>query len=134
MFCLDTTYFVDLIRNSKMIKPITKKIGNKPLFTTTLNLFEAQMGSYSIKNEELRNKAIDKLNKTFDRIEILPFLKGDALKAAEIAGILKRRGRIVGVDVITAAIALNSGCTVVTRNRDHFQWISEETGLEVVFY
>ncbi|KYK35415.1 MAG: type II toxin-antitoxin system VapC family toxin [Theionarchaea archaeon] len=134
MFCLDTTYFVDLIRNSKMIKPITKKIGNEPLFTTTFNLFEAQIGSYSIKNEELRNKAIDKLNKTFDRIEVLPFLKGDALKAAEIASILRRRGKVVGADVITAAIALNNGCTVVTRNRDHFQWISEETGLEVVFY
>ena len=134
MFCLDTTYFVDLIRNSKMIKPITKKIGNEPLFTTTFNLFEAQIGSYSIKNEELRNKAIDKLNKTFDRIEVLPFLKRDALKAAEIASILRRRGKVVGADVITAAIALNNGCTVVTRNRDHFQWISEETGLEVVFY
>jgi hypothetical protein len=47
MFCLDTTYFVDLIRNSKMIKPITKEIGNESLFTTTFNLFEAQMGSYS---------------------------------------------------------------------------------------
>lgn len=134
MFCLDTTYFVDLIRNSKMIRPTTKKIVNKPLFTTTFNLFEAQMGSYSIKNEELRNKAIDKLNRTFDRIEVLPFLKGDALKAAEIAGILKRRGRVVGVDVITSAIALNNGCALITRNRNHFQWISEETGLEVIFY
>ena len=134
MFCLDTTYFVDLIRNLRIIKPITERIENKPLFTTTFNLFEAQIGSYSIKNEELRNKAIDKLNKTFDRIEVLPFLKGDALKAAEIAGILKRRGKVVGVDVITAAIALNNGCTVVTRNCSHFQWISEETGLEVIFY
>lgn len=79
-----------------MIKPITKEIGNEPLLTSTLNLFEAQMGSYSLNNEKLRNKAIDKLNKTFDRIEILPFLKGDALKAAEIAGILKRRGKICG--------------------------------------
>ncbi len=117
-----------------MIKPITKKIGNEPLFTTTVNLFEAQMGSYSIRDEKLRNKAIDKLNKTFERIEVLPFLKGDALKAAEIAGILRRRGKAVGVDVITAAVALNNGCAVVTRNRNHFQWISEETGLEIVFY
>jgi predicted nucleic acid-binding protein len=93
-----------------------------------LILFEAQMGSYSIKNEELRNKAIDKLNKTFDRIEILPFLKGDALKAAEIADILRRRGKIVSVDVITAAIALNSGCTVVTRNRNHFLGFVKKLG------
>lgn len=134
MFCLDTTYFIDLIRNPKMIKPITKRIVNESLSTTVFNLFEVRMGSYSIRNEELKNKAIDKLNRTFDRIEVLLFLKRDALKAAEIAGILKRRGRIVGVDAITAAIALNNGCTVVTRNRNHFQWISEETGIEVVFY
>ncbi len=67
-----------------------KKIGNESLFTTTLNLYEAQMSSYSIRNEKLRNKAINKLNKPFNRIETLPFLKGDTLKAAEIAGILKK--------------------------------------------
>lgn len=134
MFCLDTTYFIDLIRNPKMINIITKKIEDEPLFTTTFNLFEAQVGSYSIRDEELRNKAINKLSKAFDRIEILPFLKRDALRAAEITGTLRRKGKIVGADVITAAVALNSGCTVVTRNRDHFQWISEETGLEIIFY
>jgi predicted nucleic acid-binding protein len=134
MFCLDTTYFIDLIRNSKIIKPITKKIEREPLFTTTFNLFETQIGSYSIKNEEFRNKAIEKLNKAFDRMEVLPFLKEDALKAAEIAGILRRKGKIVGADAIIAAIALNNGCTVVTRNYNHFQWLSEETGLEVIFY
>lgn len=117
-----------------MIHPITKKIENEPVFTTTFNLFETQMGSYSIKNEEFRNKAIKKLNKAVDRMEVLPFLKGDALKAAEIAGILKRKGKIVGAGVITAAVALNNGCTVVTRNYNHFQWISEETGLKVAFY
>jgi predicted CopG family antitoxin len=80
---------------SDMIKRLTERIENEPLFTITFNLFEAQIGFYSI-NEELRNKATDKLNKTFDRIEVLPFLKGDALKAAEIAGMLKRRGKVVG--------------------------------------
>ncbi|MGD2249352.1 MAG: hypothetical protein PVF58_13170 [Candidatus Methanofastidiosia archaeon] len=48
-----------------------KKIGNESLFTTTFNLYEAQMGSYSIRNEEFRNEAIEKLNNPFNKIETL---------------------------------------------------------------
>lgn len=70
----------------------------------------------------------------FERIEILPFLEDDALRAAKVAGDLKRKGKFVGADAITAAIALNSDCAVMTRNQSHFQWISEETGLEVILY
>lgn len=134
MFCLDTTYFIDLVRNPKIIEPITKKIENEPLCTTTFSLFEVQIGSHAIKDEALRNKALNKLNKIFDRIEILPLLKKDASRAAEISGTLKRRGKSVGADALIAAVALNNGCAVVTRNRGHFQWIEKETRLEVVFY
>jgi predicted nucleic acid-binding protein len=134
MFCLDTTYFVDMIRNPILIERVTKRIENDFLYTTTFNVFEVQLGSYSIRDERIRKASIEKLNRIFKRIEILPFLEGDALKAAEISGNLKRKGKSVGADAIIAAVALNNGCAVVTRNKNHFQWIKEETGLDAIFY
>ena len=113
---------------------MTQQIENDIVCTTTFNVFEVQIGTYSIRDEKMRKKSFDKLNKVFKRINILPFLENDALKAAEIAGNLRREGRIVGADAIIAAVAFNNGCVVVTRNRSHFQWIKEETGLNVVFY
>jgi predicted nucleic acid-binding protein len=134
MFCLDTTYFVDLIRNPGAIERVTQQIENDIVCTTTFTVFEVQVGSYSVKDERMRKKSFEKLNNVFKRIDILPFLENDALKAAEIAGYLRRKGRIMGADAIIAAVALNNGCVLVTRNRSHFQWIKEETGLNVVFY
>jgi len=59
----------------------------------------------------------------------------DALKAAEIGGALLKKKKTVGADAITAAIAINNGCeAVVTRNKKHFEWIKDLTGLEVETY
>ncbi|MGC1122777.1 MAG: type II toxin-antitoxin system VapC family toxin [Candidatus Methanofastidiosia archaeon] len=134
MFCLDTTYFIDMVRNPVVIERVTKRIESDFLYTTTFNVFEVQLGSYSIKDEGIRKEATEKLNRVFKRIEILPFLEKDALRAAEISGNLRRKGRSIGADAIIAAVSLNNGCTVVTRNKNHFQWIKEETGLDVTFY
>lgn len=123
-----------MIRNPKTIEIVTNQIENDFLCTTTFNVFEAHTGSYSLKDKKMRKKAVEKLNKVLKRIEILPFLEEDALRAADIVGNLRRRGKFVGADAIIAAIALNNGCVLVTRNRDHFRWIKEETGLGVVFY
>ncbi len=66
-----------------MIEPITKKIENEPLLTATINLFDVQIDPHSIKDEALRNKAANKLNKIFDRIEVLPLLKEDTQQIHE---------------------------------------------------
>jgi len=89
MFCLDTT-FVDLIQNPNVIEMVTKEIETDFLCTTTFNVFEAQVGSYALKDKGMRKKAIEKLNRVLNRIEILPFLEEDALRAAEITGNLRR--------------------------------------------
>ncbi|MBU2617838.1 MAG: hypothetical protein KKI07_04095, partial [Euryarchaeota archaeon] len=69
------------------------------------------------------------------RLEVLEFRYVDALKASEIGGTLLKNGNMVGADAITAAIAINNGCeAVVTRNKQHFEWIRDLTGLEVETY
>ena len=41
--------------------------------TTSFTVFEVQIGSYSIRDEKMRKKSFDKLNKVFNRVNILPF-------------------------------------------------------------
>ena len=136
MRCLDSTYFIDLIRNPELIDGITKKIDADPIvYTTTFNVYECMVGVFSIKNGILRQKAYDKLNKAITRTTILPFNPPDALKAAEIGGTLRRKGRTIGADAITAAIVINNGIdTIVTRNPKHFEMIARDFKLTVESY
>ncbi len=136
MKCLDTTYFIDLIRDPDSIVEITKRLEKRgTLATTTYNVFEAFFGAYAVKKKTAGKKIIDKLQRALEPIQILPFDLEDAIKAAEIGGSLKKKGKIVGADAITAAIALNKGCDgIVSRNKAHFEVIEKATGLKLVEY
>lgn len=136
MKCLDTTYFIDLIRDPDSIVEITKRLEKRgTLATTTYNVFEAFFGAYAVKKKTAGKKIIDKLQRALEPIQILPFDLEDAIKAAKIGGSLKKKGKIVGADAITAAIALNKGCDgIVSRNKAHFEIIEKATGLKLVEY
>ncbi|MCS4541546.1 MAG: type II toxin-antitoxin system VapC family toxin [Euryarchaeota archaeon] len=136
MICLDTTYFVDLIKNPDAIRDITQKIDEEGgAATTVLNVFEAYIGAFAVKDDKTRKKIKEKLDKAFNRVEILDFKYRDALKASEIGGTLLRSGREVGADAITAAVALNNGySTVVTRNIKHFELIKEVIKIDIQRY
>lgn len=136
MKCLDTTYLVDLIRDPKGIARTTRELERTDTLATTLyNVFEAYSGAHAIRNRSTSRKIIDKLERVLVPIQVLPFDLEDAIKAAEIGGSLKKKGKIVGADAITAAIALNKGCDgIVSRNKAHFRFIQKATGLKLVEY
>jgi predicted nucleic acid-binding protein len=136
MKCLDTTYLIDSIRDPDSIIDFTRKLEKKEtLATTTYNVFEVYFGAHAVKSASAKNKIVDKLGRFLEPIQIIPFDLSDAIRAAEIGGTLKKKGKIVGADAITAAIALNSGCnSVVSRNRTHFKEIEKVTGLKLVEY
>jgi len=136
MKCIDTTYFVDLIRRPSAIRTITQKLDNEGVHATTVfNVYDALFGAYSLKDEDKREKAKAKLNKAISRLEVLDFDYNDAVKAATLGGTLTHKGKHVGADTIIAAIAINKGCdAVVTRNEDHFRWIEEISGLKAEIY
>ena len=136
MKCIDTTYFVDLIRSPNTIKELTKKLDDEGVHATTaLNVYEALFGAHTVKDDEKREKIIDKLIRAVERIEVLSFGYSDAVLAAKIAGELARNGKRVGADAVIATIAINNGCkAVVTKNERHFKWIEEITGLNVETY
>ena len=136
MKCLDTTYLIDSIRDPDSIIDFTRELEKKEtLTTTTYNVFEVYFGAHTVKSTSAKNKIIDKLGRFLEPIQILPFGLSDAIKAAEIGGTLKKKGKIVGADAITAAVAINNGCNgVVSRNRAHFKDIEKVTGLKLVEY
>jgi predicted nucleic acid-binding protein len=130
MKCLDTTYLIDSIRDPDSIIDFTRKLEKKEY-----NVFEAFFGAHAVKTASAKNKIVDKLGRFLEPIQIIPFDLSDAIRAAEIGGTLKKKGKIVGADAITAAIALNSGCSgVVSRNVTHFKEIEKVTGLKLVEY
>jgi len=135
MKCLDTTYFVDLVRKPSAIKDITMRLDEEDRCATTVfNVYEALFGSYAVddaKGEKIR----EMISKAANRLEVLEFRYVDALKAADIGGALLKKKKRAGADAITAAIAINNGCeAVVTRNKKQFGWIKDLTGLEVETY
>jgi tRNA(fMet)-specific endonuclease VapC len=136
MACLDTTYFIDLIRNPDAIRSVTERIDAEGrAATTVLNVFEAYLGAFAVKDEKTRRKIREKLDRAFAMVEILDFRYRDALRAAKIAGELLKKGKEVGADAITAAIALNNGCDrIVTRNKKHFEMLKEVARIELEAY
>lgn len=134
MKCIDTTYFIDMIRRPESIKDITENLDDEIHATTTINVFEALFGAFAVGGER-GEKMLDKLIKIFNKLEILNFDYEDAVLAAEIGGRLKREKKEVGTDVVVAAIAINSGCeAIVTRNAKHFKLIEDMTGFKVEVY
>lgn len=94
--------------------------------TTSMNAFEIYLGAFRSKEAAKNVKEADDL---FNSINILDFTLESSRRSGEILSELLYRGTPIDLrDAIIAGIALVSGCTVVTRNIDHFGWV---TGLSV---
>ncbi len=135
--CLDTTFLVDLVQAPKEVEEVAQRLheAGEIAATTALNVYEALLGAYALRDRRKGAKIEDKLDKAFARIAILPVREEDARRAAKIAGNLRRRGHHLGVDVLVASVAANHGCDgIVTRNLDHFRRLETLTGLKVLPY
>ena len=137
MKCLDTTYLIDIVENPDVTHRIAEEIERRGevLATSVFNAYEALAGTQAVRDRRQRTKLLDLYARAFSRLVVLPMTLDDAAKAAEIGGELRRSGRQVGADVITAAIALRGGCDgVITRNVEHFERIRDVTGIAVIPY
>jgi len=137
MKCLDTTFLIDIVEEPEATGSVARELESRGelLATTVFNAYEALLGVQSIRDGRMRSKLLDQYAKALSRLVVLPLSLDDAVRAAELGGELRRKGRDVGADCITAAVALRNGCdAVVTRNADHFERIRELTGLAVIRY
>lgn len=136
MYLLDTSYLIDLVRGKTEAIELARKIDEEKAYTaiSTITFHEYLLGVYLShwrnrqKLEEMLRKAEAEL-KIFD---ILPFTEAIARKTAEKLAHLIKIGKPISLaDLIIAATAITHRLKLVTRNKKHYENISE---LEIITY
>ncbi len=126
--CLDTDFIIALLRKHPEAAKRAEEYDSikAEVSTTSMNAFEIYLGAFRSKEAAKNVKEADNL---FNSINILDFTLETSRRSGEILSELLYRGTPINLrDAIIAGIALVSGCTVVTRNIDHFRRV---TGLSV---
>ena len=133
MKIIDTAFLIDLSRNKESaIKKSFELDREERIFCTEISVYELIMGVCAIKGIDY-NEKIEKLEDMFRRFHLLALDHSSAIKAAEIAGQLVRKGQMISdTDTMIAGIALSNGiATIITRDKEHFQRIK---GMKVESY
>ncbi len=127
MKCLDTCFFIDLLRKDEdaMKKAEELDDADEYLVTTQINVYELFLGVHSSRGIKTE-KQIKRIEQLLERTEILDMDYEASKRSAEIAGKLISKGKMIEVpDTITAGIMLSQGIDkIVTRNKDHFERIT----------
>src|SRR3989338_9985040 len=128
---LDSTVLIGFLRNEPNAIEVIKRIEDKQLYTSEINVFELIQGVYiSHKNVE---QHIQQIIGILSTITVLPFDRRAAIKAGVIGGMLQKHGQKIGeADCLIAGVALANGIKIiVTNNTEHFERIP---GLRVMSY
>ena len=121
MKCLDSDFLIGILRNNP--DAVAKahaldETGKRA--TTAVNAFEILNGA----RISMKQKNIEEAKKLLAKLDVLSFDESAADKASQLFQELRRAGTPVDMrDVFTAAIALENGCTLVTRNIKDFSRI-----------
>ncbi len=125
--CLDTTFLIALLRgDSRSIKTL-KSLENsgEKICTTAICAYELLKGAMTSSKKEKNTRVVQELLQT---IEPLPFDSSAAIIAAQIYSNLAASGQIVrGLDVLIAAICLNSNDALVTSDKGFSRIIGLKT-------
>ncbi|MBW2968677.1 type II toxin-antitoxin system VapC family toxin [Candidatus Woesearchaeota archaeon] len=112
MYILDTSAFIEIIKNTKKCQKICDKLGEVPAAITVFTLNELLIGA-----EKKEKQIIEKL---IQGITILNFDKESAMKSVEIERYLTKQGKKINkVDLFIASICLVQQKIIVTLD-NHF--------------
>ncbi len=133
MKILDSTFLIDIIRKKRESAEKSAEFAHEKLYTTRINVFEIQVGAFSIKPEKDREIRLSEISVIAENLSVLELDKKAATLAAEIAGKLNREGLTIDTnDCLIAGIALSNGInSIVTRNAKDFEKIE---GIRVETY
>jgi len=136
MICLDTSFLIDLFKERIKISDKLKEHLKDNLVITPFSIFELYHGMYRLKRKEPAFNLIrrrENLKTLYNKFTILDFNLDAAVKSAEILNSLEAKGQVIDlVDIMITSIALVQNChTIITRNVDHFQRISD---LKIISY
>ncbi len=122
--CLDTDLLVAILRGKQEAYASAQELdqeGNAA--TTSINVFEL---FYGANKSQLKIQNIKETEKLLAKLEIFPLDKSAAKAAGEISAKLSEKGRPIDYrDAMIAAIAIQNGRTLLTRNAEHFQRIKD---------
>jgi len=127
MKLLDTTFLIHYWAGREGVRDYLERIEEFELTTTTLNIKEIAVGR-ALQGKLDRHEILE----TFEWVNIIPFGTEHAFLAGQVDAELHRdesvtRGKINSLtgDVLIAAVAEETGATVVTENIDDFEFLGD---------
>lgn len=136
MAILDTTFLIDLMKESKAHRPgpATAKLGElmqrtEDLRTAVFTVGELYVGVAKGSQPDRERQAIEQC---LALLEVVGFEESTARLFGQLVGQLERQGQVIGdMDALIASVALEQDELLVTRNTAHFQRVP---GLRVEGY
>ncbi|WP_295650917.1 type II toxin-antitoxin system VapC family toxin [uncultured Mucilaginibacter sp.] len=115
---IDTSVFIEHLRAKDKSKTKLYSIrDHTPKFTTSVTIYELLVGAGTIVHSE-------DIKLVLSDIDVLPFDKQTAIKAAEIFRDLKKGNQLIEFrDIFIAAICITNSLPIVTLNKKHFSRI-----------
>ena len=124
MVCLDTTFLVDFLRGREGAVSLMKnwKELNERVSISAPALAEAFSGAAMEKTG--RQQAL--LDELSAELLVLPLTRESSRRAGRIDAKLSQAGEMIGlVDAMIAAVAIEAGEVLITKNLRHFERIEE---------
>ncbi len=130
MYCADTTFIVDLLRNRYSALQLLRKLESEEIVTTPITIFEVLTGAY---RDQARPSAVERAKRMLETFPLLELTPESVDKSAQIMARLYDEGQpIEETDCLIAGAALSHKFTkIITRNKDHFERVP---GVEVITY
>lgn len=130
MICLDSDFIIDLLHKKQNAVLKLESLKNEVVVSTEINYFELVYGVFA--NEQFSQKDLALIEEFFDSIPLVGLEHSGAFNAAKISATLKKEGKTIQLnDELIAGICSSKGCSILTRNVEHFSRIK---GLKVERY
>ncbi|MBU4221506.1 MAG: type II toxin-antitoxin system VapC family toxin [Euryarchaeota archaeon] len=121
---VDSDILIDLLREKdEAVKKIKELEKNEELATTDINVFELYYGAYKSNKKD---KNLSSTRGLLKNLTLLHTTEEAMETGGRIYSDMKAKGKSIDIrDVLIAAITLQNGASLLTRNREHFERIEE---------
>jgi tRNA(fMet)-specific endonuclease VapC len=121
---VDSDILIDLLRKKDdAVKKIRELEKDEELATTDINVFELYFGAY---NSNKKDKNLSSTRGLLKNLTLLHTTEEAMETGGRIFSDMKAKGKPIDIrDVFIAAITLQNGASLLTRNREHFERIEE---------
>lgn len=121
-YLLDTDILVYFLNGREEVGKKISEIDPKDLATCIITHTELH---YGVNASSKKKSNLNKVNRLFDALIILPYDEEASLIFAKEKAKLKRSGKLIAdMDLMIASIALRHKLKLVTNNKKHFSHIS----------